>query len=129
MSGGDPPIVDVARAPEGDPQGATAVICEFCDGWLTEHIADGTLATELHDHAHGDPIQRLHEHLVRFGFTVELSNHRDEPPVPSEDLEQHRWGSYTTRAVRMFAKHPRVADESERIVEDATGRSLTPEIA
>jgi hypothetical protein len=125
----DPPEVAVARAPEGDAQSGTVVLCEFCEGWLSERITDGTLATELRVSTEGDPVERLHEHLVRFGFTVELSDNSHDPRVPSDDLNDHSWGTYTTRAVRMFARHPAVADEPAEILEDVDGTSVTAEIA
>lgn len=101
----------------------------WCDVRLSELLQQRKLESVLKEGALGDDVRALQEHLVRFNFDLELmKTARGAEPARSDDLTLSKWGKYTTRAVRMFALHPAVGSEPEKII-NADGKKLTQAIA
>jgi len=117
------PAAEVCRTDTDKSHVNTLCLCA-CAGPLMEEAKSKKFKTG----ASGDDVKALHEHLKKFNFDLELSDSRKDPPVDSEDVKKDKWGNYTTRALRMFAKHPQVDKEPENIIE-TDGTLLTEEIA
>ena len=115
--------VEVCRTDTDKSHVNTLCLCA-CAGPLMEKAKTKKFKTG----ASGDEVKELHEHLKKFNFDLELSDSKKDPPVESDDLKQDKWGKYTTRALRMFAKHPQVDKEPENIIE-TDGALLTEDIA
>jgi len=100
----------------------------WCDVRLSELLQQRKLESLLKEGALGDDVRALQEHLVRFNFDLELMKTvRGAEPAQSDDLKLARWGKYTTRAVRMFALHPAVGSEPEKVI-TSDGKKLTQAI-
>lgn len=117
----DPIAVDVCRTPDGGKQANTVSVCLWCECKLKELLKD----TNFKAGATGDDVKKLHEHLKRFGMTIELSDWKEKTSKfeDSADLSKGTWGAPTTRALRMFALHPQVGKETARIIK-CDGKSL-----
>ncbi|MBI3725608.1 hypothetical protein HY251_16900 [bacterium] len=89
---------------------------------------DGEIEKHLKQGISGDDVEALQEHLSKFGFKIELSTSKSGKPEDSDDLKNHKWDKFTTRAVRMFASHPKVGGDPEMIIK-ADGTAITCEIA
>jgi hypothetical protein len=79
--------------------------------------------------AKGDDVKKLHEHLKRFGMTIELSDwkEKDHKFEDSADLKNGAWGAPTTRALRMFALHTQVGSETARTIK-SDGKSISADL-
>lgn len=110
--------------------GTKASVVSAADGsptcWCKEKLPK--LGASFKEEAVGDDVKKLHDHLRDFGFELELSNSKTGTSEQSEDEKRNKWGSFTTRAVRMFARNPAVDKEAEKIIK-AEGKSMTKEIA
>jgi hypothetical protein len=106
------PIIAMGQT-ASDPQPAQAsspsASCDWCQLKLPE------LGTKLKSGSSGDDVKKLQQHLKDFGMKVELSDYKDGKWQDSDDLSKGSWGTPTTRAVRMFGRHPHVADEDELV--------------
>jgi hypothetical protein len=101
----------------------------WCDVRLSELLQQRKLESVLKEGALGEDVRAIQEHLARFGFELELmKTARGAEPAQSEDQKLFKWGKYTTRAVRMFALHPAVGPEPEKVI-NADGKKLTQAIA
>jgi hypothetical protein len=106
----------------------TLQVCTWCEGPLATMQADGTLEAKMKEGQKGADIKGLHEHLTRLGFGVELQNNKGKAPKASTDVDKDTWGHFTTRAVKLFAGHPRVAIEIESVI-TSEGKKLTSALA
>jgi len=120
-------VVDVCRTPEGGAQANTVVVCLWCECELPQLVSSKKLTTTLKAGAASASVKKLHAHLERFGMRVELSDWKNGKFEESADLKNGAWAAPTTRAVRMFARHPAVQGEAERILK-LDGKSVTPEL-
>ncbi|MDC0712041.1 peptidoglycan-binding domain-containing protein [Stigmatella sp. ncwal1] len=97
----------------------------WCGQRLTELLGQRQLESTLKVSARGEDVRALQEHLIRFGFELELMKApRVGKAGPSDDQRLCIWGNYTTRAVRMFALHPGAGSKPEKIL-PADGKKLT----
>ncbi|ADO68001.1 peptidoglycan-binding domain-containing protein [Stigmatella aurantiaca] len=97
----------------------------WCGQRLAELLGQRQLESTLKVSARGEDVRALQEHLIRFGFEVELMKApRVGKAAPSDDQRLCIWGNYTTRAVRMFALHPGVGSKPEKVL-PADGKKLT----
>jgi hypothetical protein len=128
--GGAPMVVDVCRTPDGGTQANTVVICTWCECDVPALIKNKKLETTLKAGASGDLIKKLHDHLKRFGMTIELSDWKDASGKfeESADVSKSSWGAPTTRAVRMFGLHPAVGADTARILK-TDGKTITTDLA
>jgi hypothetical protein len=117
------PAVEVCRTDTDKSHVNTLCLCA-CAGPLMEKAKTKKFKTG----ASGEEVKELHDHLKKFNFDLELSDSQKDPPVDSDDVKHDKWGTYTTRALRMFAKHPQVDKEPENIIE-SDGTVLTEAIA
>jgi hypothetical protein len=106
----------------------TIHVCTWCEGALAAMQADGTLEKKMKDGKKGEDIKELHEHLKRFGFTLDLQTTKSKTPKDSVDLEKDTWGKYTGRAVKLFASHPQVKTEVASVI-TSDGKKLTSAVA
>jgi hypothetical protein len=115
----------IASAVAGAPtlKSATVALC-WCESTLAELVANGTIGARMKHGATGDDVALLHEHLKRFGFETELTDHSKPAKPVATDIDGKSWGKRTDRAVRMFGLHPQVDAETEIVVK-ADGQSLT----
>ncbi|HYO56493.1 peptidoglycan-binding domain-containing protein [Archangium sp.] len=116
--------VDICRTPEAGTQANTLVVCLWCECELSQLASSG----KLKQGASGEPVKKLQEHLKRFGMQVELGEYKDGKPTEGADLKNGSWGASTTRAVRMFARHPAVGSEKEQILE-SNGKTVDATLA
>lgn len=101
----------------------------WCDVRLSELFQQRKLESVLKEGSLGEDVRALQEHLARFNFELELmKTARGAEPALSDDQKLSQWGKYTTRAVRMFALHPAVGSEPEKVL-SADGKKLTQAIA
>ena len=103
---------------------ATLSLC-WCCSTLQGMVNDKTLEKKMKKGVSGDDVKELHKHLLKFKFDLELKNTKSGTPEESEDLKGNKWGKFTTRAVRMFAKRPQVKAEPEKIIK-TTGKANKP---
>jgi hypothetical protein len=106
----------------------TVHVCTWCEGALKTMQDDKSLEKKMAEGKKGDDIKELHEHLKRFGFTLDLQTNKGKTPKDSPDLEKDTWGKYTQRAVKLFASHPKVGAEAAAVI-TADGKKLTSAIA
>lgn len=112
----------LALAPAAADAAAT---CDWCDNHLGPLVTAGRLKRD----ATGDDVKKLHEHLKKFGMSVELGEWKDKDAKfhDSPEVSQGKWGAATTRAVRMFGLHPVVGAESARVIR-GDGKALTADL-
>jgi hypothetical protein len=120
-----PQVAFVCRASTASTTTVSTVTVCWCDVRLTELVTQGKLESTLTEGASGDDVRALLEHLVCFNFDLELMKaSKNTAPAKSDDLTNNKWGRYVTRALRMFALHPKVGAETEQILA-SDGKKLT----
>jgi hypothetical protein len=106
------PIIAMGQSasdPQPAPASSPSASCDWCQLKLPE------LGTKLKSGSSGDDVKKLQQHLKDFGMKVELSVFKDGKWQDSDDLAKGSWGDATTRALRMFGRHPKVGDEDELV--------------
>lgn len=94
--------------------------CVWCEGRLQDVLE------AMKEGACGEDVRRLHSHLIRFGMGVELGGGGE--PGDTTEVKTGAWGRNTTRAVRMFARHPAVGGEQASAT-NSDGKSIDGAVA
>ncbi len=121
-------VTFVCRVAQGADHVSTVTVC-WCDARLGELLKQGKLESMLKEGASGEDVRALQDHLLCFNFDLELmKTAKGAAPAQSEDQKGSKWGKYTTRALRMFALHPAVGAEPEKVL-STDGKKVTKELA